>query len=216
MADPHDQVEAEDRPPDRLVEEIDMEFVLVVTKSLYTCRKTLKESAFDRAKCHGKDILKRTTESDVVRKALGESPLMWKDLNLVLSFAIPVLETQSIAVDDPSAPSSTCCATTMVSNYDTLMTDLVRLNELLLIARNCLATTLNAQNLAGESLLDQQVLKLIDLCVRITARGYDGESGGAGTKTEKLWANVIGMCRYSLWHPQSRLGIEGCSFDSIC
>ena len=195
MGDQSDDADAGNSSSLRLPEEVGMELVLVTTKALYTSRKTVRDGVFEMAKTQSKMVLRRTSESDIVRKALGHSMQMWRDMNLVLSFAIPVLEIQSIAVDDPSAPTTTCCAATMVSNYDSLMTDLLRINDLLLIARNCLATTQRAQNLAGESLLDQQILKLIDLCVRITARGYDGESGGAGTKTEKLWASVIGMCK---------------------
>lgn len=179
---------------DRLIEEAGMELVLVTTKALYTSRKTLKDSTFDQAKNHAKGVLKRTSENEAVRRALGHSAQMWKDYNAVLSSAVPALEVQSFAAEDPGNPSSNCCATTMVSNYDTLISDLIRLNDLLLIARNCLATTSKAQDLAFESFVDQQVLRLIDLCVRITARGYDGESGGAGSKTERLWGNIIGMC----------------------
>ena len=212
MAEKDGNMEQAPQLSHRTAEEAGIELVLVATKALYTSRKTLKDTTFDRAKQHCKIILKRTSENETVRRILGHSFQMWKDLTLVLSFAIPALEAQSIAVDDPSAPTNTCCAATMVSNYDTLMTDLLRLNDLLLIARNCLATTPKAQNLAGESLLDQQVLKLIDLCVRITARGYDGESGGSGTKTEKLWASIIGMCELLL--PCNKDSSADCIIDT--
>lgn len=71
------------------------------------------------------------------------------------------------------------------------MKDLERLNDILVLARNVLATSQVVQNLAGESLVDQQVTTLIDLCVRVTARGYDGE---AGSRTEQQWGNVINSC----------------------
>ncbi len=75
----------------------------------------------------------------------------------------------------------------MALNHNTLMKDIERLNDLLMIA-----TTKRAQNLAGDSQIDQQVLKLIDVCVRVTARGYDGD---AGSRSETQWANVIGSCK---------------------
>lgn len=79
-------------------------------------------------------------------------------------------------------------------NHPSLMQDLERLNDLLTIARNMLASTKRSQNLAAESGLDQQVLKLIDVCVRVTARGYEGE---AGTRSETQWASVVGSCRFT-------------------
>lgn len=81
----------------------------------------------------------------------------------------------------------------MALNHNTLMKDLERLNDLLMIARNMLATTKRAQNIAGDSQIDQQVLKLIDVCVRVTARGYDGD---AGSRSETQWANVVGSCKF--------------------
>ena len=83
----------------------------------------------------------------------------------------------------------------MALNHVTLMKDLERLTDLLTIARNMLATTLLAQNLAAEASYDQQVLRLIDICVRVTARGHDGEAGG---RAETQWANIIGSCRWKI------------------
>ena len=191
----HPEPPQQGSPSKRTIEEIGLELVLVTTKALYTSRKTVLPSSFEKAKSHGALILDRTSKHDHVRNALGHSDQMWKDINAVFAFAIPVLEVQSIAIDDPVTRATGCCSSLMVSNYDTLTSDQVRLNDILLIGRNCLATTPRAQNLAGESLLDQQVLKLIDLCIRVTARGYDGEAGGAGTKKEKLWGAIIGLCK---------------------
>lgn len=73
------------------------------------------------------------------------------------------------------------------------MTDLERLNDILLIARNVLASSNTAQDIAAASLFDQQVMKLIDLGVRVTARGYDGD---AGSRTELQWGDVIGSCEW--------------------
>lgn len=193
---------ASGNPQKRIAEEFGIELVLATAKALYTSRKTVLPSTFEKAKSHGAIVLDRTSKHEYVRNALGHSDQMWKDMNTVFTFAIPVLEVQSIALDDTVAGTTGCCSNLMVSNYETLTSDLVRLNDLLLIARNCLATTPKAQNLAGDSLLDQQVLKLIDLCVRVTARGYDGESGGAGTKPEKLWSSIIGLCKCSWGQPE--------------
>lgn len=72
------------------------------------------------------------------------------------------------------------------------MKDLERLDDLVKIGRNIFASPVIAQDLAGESGIDQHILKLIDVCVRVTARGYDGE---AGSRSETQWANVVGLCK---------------------
>ncbi|KAL9099471.1 MAG: hypothetical protein Q9163_005034 [Psora crenata] len=178
----------------RMTEELGVEFVCCVTQSLYRSRKSLREKTYENCLKSGKRWLRRTLESAAVRQAIGASPQQWFDINQVFYLAIPALEVQSIPSDTNVAGATTSSAL-MTLNYDTLMKDLERLNDILLIARNCLATTQRAQNLAGESLLDQQVLKLIDLCVRVTARGYDGETP---SRAEKPWANVIGACEFSI------------------
>ena len=180
---------------DKMTEELGVEFVCVVTQSLYRSRKTLREGTFEHCLKNGKIWLARTLESAAVRQAIGANPQQWIDINAVFCLAIPVLESQSIPSDASIASGTTTSSALMALNYDTLMKDLERLNDILLIARNCLATTQRAQNLAGDSLLDQQVLKLIDLCVRVTARGYDGETP---SRAEQPWANVIGACTYQL------------------
>lgn len=71
-----------------------------------------------------------------------------------------------------------------------LVKDIERLNDLCTIARNLLATTKRAQNLAAEKGFDQQILKLIDVCVRVTARGFDGETN---IRNEERWQKVVNL-----------------------
>ena len=169
-----------------------LELVLVCTHALFKSRKTLTDSAFDSAMKSCKTVLRRTLNCEYVRDIIGASPQHWKDMTEVFVLAIPVLEAQSLAADNSQTGVPASSSALMAANHDTLMKDLERLNDILLIARNVLATTQKVQNLAGESLLDQQVLKLIDLCVRVTARGYDGD---AGSRAELHWGNVIGSCK---------------------
>ena len=188
--------EDESRSKDgRLTEELGVEFVCAVTQSLFRSRKSLREATFENCLHSGRRWLRRTLESAAVRQAIGASPQQWVDINHVFHIAIPQLEVQSIPSDLNASSGATTSSALMALNHDTLMKDLERLNDILLIARNCLATTQRAQNLAGESLLDQQVLKLIDLCVRVTARGYDGETHG---RAEQPWANIIGACKWCI------------------
>lgn len=176
----------------REAEDVGLEMVLLCTQALYKSRKTLTESAFNTAMHTCKNVVKRTNDNEDVRNNLGNIPRHWKDIYDVFNLAIPVLETLSLTFEDPSPGTIGPTSTLMVSNHDTLMKDLERLNDILVLARNILATTQGVQNLAGESLVDQQVLKLIDLCVRVTARGFDGETG---SRAEQQWGNVIGSCK---------------------
>ena len=169
-----------------------LELVLICTQSLYKSRKTLTESCFDRTMRFCKTLVRRTINSEAVRMVIGMNAQHWRDMAETFRLAIPVLEAQSFAVEDPQTGIPPSSSALMALNHDTLMKDLERLNDILLVARNVLASTSKVQNLAGENSLDQQVLKLIDLCVRVTARGYDGD---AGSRTELQWGDVIGSCK---------------------
>jgi palmitoyltransferase len=73
-----------------------------------------------------------------------------------------------------------------------LLRDLERLNQLVAIARNVLTYGEKAQNLAADRLFDKDIFTLINVCVRVTASGYDGE---AGTQDEDKWQTVINACK---------------------
>jgi palmitoyltransferase len=88
-----------------------------------------------------------------------------------------------------------------------LIKDVERLNDLCTIARNLLATTKRAQNLAAEWGFDQCVLRLVDVCVRVSSRGFDGEvealagqgnvMTGKGTvgRNEERGQKVVNLCK---------------------
>ena len=136
----------------------------------------------------------RPIKLTLCRQLLGHSSDVWVGLTGVFTIAIPALEVQSFASHEPISPTHNGSSSTLMAmNHTTLMQDLERLNDLLTIARNMLATTKRAQNLAADAGFDQQILKLVDVCVRVTARGYDGE---AGTRSETQWAGVVGSCRF--------------------
>ena len=172
-------------------EELSLYMICSCTQALFKNRKTLNEAVWEETIKSCKILERRTNNDEKVRTFLGCNLDNWKDINCVFTLAIPVLEAQSLAPVDPQTGASGSFSALMALNHDILMKDLDRLNDILMVARNCLATVTKAQNLAGESLLDQQVQKLIDLCVRVTARGYDGD---AGSRTEIQWGNVIGAC----------------------
>lgn len=124
------------------------------------------------------------------RHNLGMSPDIWQGLTDVLTKAIPVLESQSFAWKSPSATYEHSSSNLIAYNYFSLVKDIERLNDLCTIARNLLATTKKAQNLAAEKGFDQRVLALIDTCVRVTARGFDGETNA---RNEERWQKVVNL-----------------------
>ena len=173
-------------------EEVSLFMICSCTQALFKNRKTLTDVVWEDTVKSCKILVRRTSSDEKTRTLLGTNSDNWTDIHYVFTLAIPVLEAQSLAPTDPQTGTTGSFSALMALNHDTLMKDLERLNDILLIARNCVATVTKAQNLAGESLLDQQTQKLIDLCVRVTARGYDGD---AGSRTEIQWGNVIGACK---------------------
>jgi len=183
-----------DRPREgRGPEERSMETILVVTTSLFRSRKALRESTFEKFRSHAKALLKHLASRPAARAAIGTTPQVWKDINQLLLLAIPILKAQSVCVEDAPPGSDQSTSALMALHHDTLITDLERLNDIVLLARDCIATVQRAQNLAGEKLVDQQILRLIELAVRVTAQGYDGE---AGSRLEQPWANVTAACKF--------------------
>jgi hypothetical protein len=120
---------------------------------------------------------------------------MWLDFTRLFVKAIPALERQSFAPPDPANPGYSGSSSTLIAlNFQSLYKDVERLNDMCVIARNMLATKSDAQDMAADIKFDQLILRLIDVCVRVTARGYDGEPG---TRTEEKWQRVINACRWS-------------------
>jgi palmitoyltransferase len=108
-----------------------------------------------------------------------------------LAKAIPVLESHSFAWKNPNSANYDASSSNLIAhNYSSLVKDIERLNDMCTIARNLLATTKRAQNLAAEKGFDQRILMLIDTCVRVTARGYDGESN---VRNEERWQKVVNL-----------------------
>ena len=108
--------------------------------------------------------------------------------------ALPEIERQScIPMDSTGTRHDNSNAALMVANQADLLKDLERLNDLMTLARNILGTTV-AQTLAAMEKFDQQVLKFIDLCVRVTSRCYDGS---ASPKVETQWTSIITACKSS-------------------
>ncbi|KAK5046495.1 hypothetical protein LTR84_008298 [Exophiala bonariae] len=168
-----------------------LQLVLTGTQTHYENRGLIDDKRLDHLLVAGKQILYKSHQESDVRSALGFNPRVWEGLTKVLSVAIPALEQQSFAWKNPPAASFNGSSSDLIaSHYLSLIKDIERLNDLCTIARNLLATTKKAQNLASEKGFDQQILKLIDVCVRVTARGFDGESN---PRNEERWQKVVNL-----------------------
>ena len=140
-----------------------------------------------------RDVVKKSLEDSrkriELREELGLSWEFWDDLAGVLKAAIPSLEKRCFAQPDPAAPEYEGLSGPLIASYSpSLLRDLERLNQLVCIARNVLVHGERVQNLSAERLFDKDVFNLVNVCVRVTARGYDGE---AGTQDEDKWQGVI-------------------------
>ncbi|KAH7397297.1 hypothetical protein BKA66DRAFT_437868 [Pyrenochaeta sp. MPI-SDFR-AT-0127] len=140
-----------------------------------------------------RDVVKKTLDDTRrnldLREELGLSRAFWDDLATVLKAAIPSLERRCFAAPDPSAPEYEGLSGPLIASYSpTLLRDLERLNQLVCIARNVQVCGDKVQNLSAERLFDKDIFALVNVCVRVTARGYDGE---AGTQDEDKWQGVI-------------------------
>lgn len=81
----------------------------------------------------------------------------------------------------------------IVANSITLLKDLQRLESILSMARNILTAGHKVQNMAAQIGFDREVCVMISLCIKITARGYDGD----GTAVEEdRWQGVINGCKF--------------------
>ncbi|KAL8800101.1 MAG: hypothetical protein Q9182_005413 [Xanthomendoza sp. 2 TL-2023] len=169
------------------IEEVGLKVIVWVAQGMFMDRNTYPDSTYEQALKTAKNLLRSSArdENKIIRQAQAEDQGVWDAYTDFLLVALPSLESQSFSTEDPNASS----AALIGNNYTILMKDLERINDLLLIARNLLATTALAQDLAGDSGVVQQVVKLIEICVRVTARGYDGEAGAR--INEAQWRNII-------------------------
>ncbi|OCL03710.1 hypothetical protein AOQ84DRAFT_325570 [Glonium stellatum] len=136
-----------------------------------------------------KKTLEETRRSAEVREEIGTDSQIWKEFGELLEAAVPSLEKRCFAVPEPATPDYEGLSGPLIASHSSsLLKDLERLNIIVSIARNVLTTGDKTQNLAAKSQFDQEVFKLISVCVKVTARGYDGE---AGTADEDKWQAVI-------------------------
>lgn len=146
-------------------------------------------------------ILTLSVQDGRARDAIGCSAPVWSDMLELLRIAVPGLERRSsamLSVDYNTATDGISTAegtaydarqADIISKYYlSLLRDLQRLNNILCIARNILTAGPDAQNLAAKLSVDREVCCLVNLCVKTTARGYDGDNN---PQLEEQWQQVI-------------------------
>ncbi|KAF4547666.1 putative copper transport protein [Elsinoe fawcettii] len=137
-----------------------------------------------------KETLRLTGLKSYIRTAIGTNRPFWEELVGVFRAAVTSLERRSFQQWDPSSVDyETTSSTLIASAYPGLYLDLERLNDLVAIARNVLTAGQEVQDLCAECGFDQQMFRVVNCCVRVTARGYDGD---AGTGDEERWQAVVG------------------------
>ncbi|KAK4959695.1 hypothetical protein LTR66_012971 [Elasticomyces elasticus] len=150
----------------------------------------LKEATLDlldRRVCG--EMLRLTAQKADVREAIGLDPKFWQDFTALLQAAVPSLERRSFTIcDPPPVDYESTSGPLIASHYPGLYRDLERLNNLVSIARNILTVGEKAQDLVAECFVDQEMFRLINVCVRVTARGFDGDSQ---SPEEERWTWII-------------------------
>ncbi|PNS14991.1 hypothetical protein CAC42_2220 [Sphaceloma murrayae] len=152
--------------------------------------KYMKEETLNRIDSKVvKETLRLTGLKSYIRVAIGSNRPFWEELVGVFRTAVTSLERRSFQQWDPSSVDyETTSSTLIASAYPGLWKDLDRLNDLVAIARNVLTAGEEVQDLCADCGFDQQMFKLINCCVRVTARGYDGD---AGTGDEEKWQSIV-------------------------
>ncbi|GAB7363410.1 hypothetical protein MBLNU230_g3687t1 [Neophaeotheca triangularis] len=136
-----------------------------------------------------KATLKACADKIEVRHVIGTDAKFWVELGGLLKAAIPSLERRSFSIWDPtSVDYDSTSGALIAAHYPGLDKDLERINDLVSIARNVFVAGEEVQNLAAEHNIETDVFRLINCCVRVTARGFDGD---AGTGDEEKWQHVI-------------------------
>ncbi|TID20643.1 High mobility group HMG1/HMG2 [Venturia nashicola] len=129
-------------------------------------------------------LLQDTAREAEVREQLAVDPNVWNDMHQTLEAAIACLT--ETCFNYPKPPGQTtdeaenALAALLVTHYASLMKDVGRVNNLLGIGRNILTIGNQAQKMAGKKHVDEGVLKLVTICIKITLRG----GGGATTKED--------------------------------
>lgn len=130
----------------------------------------------------------RASANHIYREQLAKNVDIWIRLQKVLHAALPVIGQRSLkevfaetAATGTHLPES---STLIVDNYLNLQEDLSLIYNLLVIARNMLAMKEVAQDICSATKLDQEVIRLVGICINVTSKGHDGENVDPQTRSK--------------------------------
>lgn len=145
-------------------------------------------------------LLQDTAREVEVREQLAIDPNVWNDLHQALEAAITTLTESCFNYPKPAGQTTedaeNALQALLITNYASLVKDVGRVNNLLGIGRNILTIGNQAQKMAGKKHVDESMLKLVTICIKITLRG-----GGAATTKEddKKIQLVVNDCECSIF-----------------
>lgn len=122
------------------------------------------------------------------RECLAKNVDIWLRLQKLFRSILPIISRRSLkevfaetAATGTHLPES---STLIVENYTSLQEDLNLVYNCLVIARNMLAMKEVAQDICSATLLDQEVIRLVGICINVTSKGYDGENVDPQTRSK--------------------------------
>ncbi len=114
---------------------------------------------------------------------------MWNELGVVLDKGVKILEKHSFASESPITDQWQGSSSLLIASQHTVILKYIAvILEHMVVAKAILFQNEVAQTLAAQAKVDRQVLRLIDVCVRVTARSYEGQPH---TKEEEHWQQVV-------------------------
>ncbi|KAI4142795.1 MAG: hypothetical protein LQ340_007220 [Diploschistes diacapsis] len=168
--------------------------ILNRTRHLFICRTTLTEESNEQDVQRIKTILRKTQKEHETRNWLGTSCDLWADYTECFEEIVVQLQEQ-YQFPDVTASSDRNFTTLVLMHSGPLLKDFERLNDLLLLARNLLASSHVAQDNAVLEDFHQQVYQLMQICVEFNIQGFDGEAGSA---SESIFTKVINSSKVLL------------------
>lgn len=129
--------------------------------------------------------------TEICRERLAKNVSVWLQLRRVLEVAIDHLEEHSLPAEEDQplplpAHEISESATLILKHFDVLKDDLHYVNSLLVISRNMLAVKETAQEICFAVQLHTLVKSLMELCVNVTIKGYDGENAEGSDRAKLL------------------------------
>jgi palmitoyltransferase len=127
----------------------------------------------------------------VASEELGTDPKLWKDLTDLFVVAVPSIKTRCFPDNFVEGTSEFDSASSrlIALNSTSLVADLSRLEDMIIISRNILTVGQEAQNMAAKARLDQAMFKFTTLCIKASARGFPTDN--TTRQDEEKWHVVI-------------------------